>query len=246
MRDRKAGENKEDSGREPPPKKKKNSSYEQDASFDADKRNSLCVGLKETVRTLEKGNLIAGVICLSTCPIELQTWLLGLVAVRRGIPFIGLHDVSPTLARLLNVTTVMALGFKKDASLHFPTLCSLLAEKSPPIDFPWLRAKHTMEPVSDDVISSIYDNCELQICSDSEGMGQNSKTEQDRTKEMYGGSSSTETNPTTSPCFTTEEERIASVAKRLSFSPIYQSAKIRRTPIVPKKSLKKDKRKYKT
>lgn len=232
---------------EPPTKKTKKSDTDLITSYDARKRGSLCVGLKETIRSLEKGRLVAGIVCLSTCPSELQTWLLGLVAVRRGISFVGLHDASPLLAKLLNVTTVLALGFKENAVEHFPELCHLLKDKVPSVDIPWLRAKHTQEPLSSDVIASVYDNQPLQVKTDKEEEAQSTGGKEDSVcKHPLSVSQSAEKkSPLLSPAsLISAEERAEAASKRLSFSPIYQSASIMRTPTIPKAS-KKQKRKQK-
>ena len=112
-----------------------------DAGFDTAKRACLVVGLRATVRGLERGALCAGLLCLSTCPLLLQQHLLTLVAVRE-IPFIALHDLSPTLAPLLGVSSVAALGFTPTAPTHFPQLLDTLQREAPAMHLPWICAQH--------------------------------------------------------------------------------------------------------
>lgn len=93
------------------------------------------------MRSLERGALCAGLLCLSTCPLLLQQHLLTLVAVRE-IPFIALHDLSPTLAPLLGVSSVAALGFTPTAPTHFPQLLDTLQREAPTVHLPWICAQH--------------------------------------------------------------------------------------------------------
>ena len=126
--------------KEPPPKQPR-----ADPEFDAAKRACLVVGLRATVRSLERGVLCAGVLCLSTCPILLQQHVLTLVAVRE-IPFIALHDLSPTLAPLLGVSSVAALGFTASGPTHFPQLLDTLQREAPAVHLPWLCTRHHSRP----------------------------------------------------------------------------------------------------
>ena len=118
---------------EPPAKKPK----KEEQNFDAEKRNALCIGFRETMRGLESDSLSAGLVCLSTCPLLLQQQLLMLVAFK-GIPFIGCHDISHILGNLLRVKSVTAVGFKLPAKKHFSLLLSFISKVAPPVVLPWL------------------------------------------------------------------------------------------------------------
>ena len=122
--------------KEPSPKRPR-----ADTEFDSAKRGCLVVGLRATIRHLERGALCAGLLCLSTCPLLLQQQLLTLVAVRE-IPFVALHDLSPALAPLLGMSSVAALGLTAAAPTHFPHLLDTLHREAPAVQLPWLCAHH--------------------------------------------------------------------------------------------------------
>lgn len=126
-------------GKEPSPKRPR-----ADTEFDSAKRGCLVVGLRATIRHLERGALCAGLLCLSTCPLLLQQQLLTLVAVRE-IPFVALHDLSPALAPLLGVSSVAALGLTAAAPTHFPHLLDTLHREAPAVRLPWLCAHHSQQ-----------------------------------------------------------------------------------------------------
>lgn len=141
-----------DAAKEPSPKRPR-----ADPEFDAAKRACLVVGLRATIRSLERGALCAGVLCLSTCPILLQQHLLTLVAVRE-IPFIALHDLSPTLAPLLGVSSVAALGFAASAPTHFPQLLDTLQREAPAVHLQWLCSPHHSRPAHEEGTGSIRES----------------------------------------------------------------------------------------
>lgn len=157
----------DNSAEEPSPKRPRGAPEHE---FDAAKRACLVVGLKATMRSLERGALGAGVLCLSTCPILLQQHLLTLVAVRE-VPFIALHDLSPTLAPLVGVSSVAALGFTHAAPAHFSQLLEVLQREAPSVHLPWLCASRR-GPADKDSTGSVQEG--RRGCTPSRSGGQGS------------------------------------------------------------------------
>ena len=151
---------------EPSPKKPR---CAPEHEFDAAKRDCLVVGLKATMRNLERGLLCAGVVCLSTCPVPLQQHLLTLVAVRE-VPFVAVHDLSPALAPLLGVSSVAALGFTHMAHTHFSQLLEVLQREAPPVHLPWISASKK-QPVDKDSAGGVQESGRGSTPSKSGGRG---------------------------------------------------------------------------
>ena len=83
--------------------------------FDAAKCSQIVVGINAVTRHLEKGNLRAGVVCLSAKPAILQHHLLMLAATRNA-PLMALPTLSEAISPSLGVKSALAIGFKVNTS----------------------------------------------------------------------------------------------------------------------------------
>lgn len=79
--------------------------------FDAVKCSQIVVGINAVTRHLEKGNLRAGVVCLSAKPAILQHHLL-MLAATRDARLVALPALSETISPNLGVKSALAIGFK--------------------------------------------------------------------------------------------------------------------------------------
>lgn len=75
------------------------------------KRSQIVVGLNEVTKMLERGNLRAGLVCLSAKPSLMHQHVLVLSA-SRGVPCAALHGVSETVAPALGLNSALAIGVK--------------------------------------------------------------------------------------------------------------------------------------
>ena len=83
------------------------------------KKMQLVVGINAVTRLLEKGGLVAGLIC-SSSPSLLCQHLLPLAA-SRGVPFAAMSELSETVGQLLGIKRAMCLGLKV---LYTLSLCT--------------------------------------------------------------------------------------------------------------------------
>ena len=75
------------------------------------KKSQLVVGTNALTRSLEQGTLRVGVVCLTAKPALLHKHILQLSASRR-VPVVALPNLSPTIAPLLDMKSVLAIGVK--------------------------------------------------------------------------------------------------------------------------------------
>ena len=75
------------------------------------KKSQLVVGTNALTRCLEQGTLRVGVVCLTAKPALLHTHILQLSA-SRCVPVAALPSLSPTIAPLLNMKSILAIGVK--------------------------------------------------------------------------------------------------------------------------------------
>ena len=75
------------------------------------KRSQIVVGLNEVTKTLERGNLRAGLVCLSAKPSLMHQHIL-VLAASRGVPCAALRGLSQTVAPALGLNSALAVGVK--------------------------------------------------------------------------------------------------------------------------------------
>lgn len=76
-----------------------------------EKRGQVVVGLNAVARSLERDRLRACLVCLSVKPAALNHHILMLAAIT-NCPTIALPNLSKTVAPLLGLNSILALGFK--------------------------------------------------------------------------------------------------------------------------------------
>ncbi|XP_071949394.1 ribonuclease P protein subunit p38-like [Antedon mediterranea] len=103
-------------------------------------RSQVFIGINEVTRALERGLLCCVVLCRSTKPNHMTNHLYALSATRET-PALCLFKLSEVLAPLLNLKTVMAIGFKKTNGEDsvFDGLVELIIKKTPCLNLPWLQ-----------------------------------------------------------------------------------------------------------
>ena len=121
------------------------------------KKDFLVVGINAFTRCLERGQMRAGVVCLSAKP-ELMTQHILMLTVVKNCPVMALQEFSPKLAPLLSIKSILALGFKvtqydihqfyvisifqtltEDVSADpFSEIVGHISMNAPPINIPWL------------------------------------------------------------------------------------------------------------
>eukprot|EP00057_Strongylocentrotus_purpuratus_P030460 XP_781742.2 PREDICTED: ribonuclease P protein subunit p38 [Strongylocentrotus purpuratus] len=107
-------------------------------------RSQLAFGVNEVTRSLEKDQLQLVLVCRSAKP-DLMTCHLPTLSATRGCPAMAVFHLSNTLSPLLNMKTVLAIGFKKPsngANQDFAGIVSYVSGKCPAIKVPWMDLKH--------------------------------------------------------------------------------------------------------
>ncbi|ETE61508.1 Ribonuclease P protein subunit p38, partial [Ophiophagus hannah] len=105
-------------------------------------RNQLAIGINEVTRALEKNELCLVLVCKSAKPALLTSHLISLSA-SRAIPAGQVPRLSETLAPVLGLTSVLALGFKRTADV-FAKVLEVIIPRIPSLDLPWMQ--HGTEP----------------------------------------------------------------------------------------------------
>lgn len=81
------------------------------------KKDMLVVGINAFTRCLEKGQMRAGVICLSAKP-ELMTQHILMLSVIKKCPVMALYELSSKLAPVLSIKSALAIGFKVNLTVQ--------------------------------------------------------------------------------------------------------------------------------
>jgi ribosomal protein L7Ae-like RNA K-turn-binding protein len=118
------------------------------------KKEQLVIGLNAFTRCLERGKLLAGVVCLSAKPAVIHQHILMLTATKK-CPVMAIHNMSNKLSPILGIKSTLALGFKvyflllsssslsslqiTDAAVNdFSEVIAHISSNSPAVDIPWL------------------------------------------------------------------------------------------------------------
>ncbi|XP_009877276.1 PREDICTED: ribonuclease P protein subunit p38 [Apaloderma vittatum] len=108
-------------------------------------RRQLAIGVNEVTKALEKNELRLLLVCKSAKPAMITSHLIQLSA-SRATPAGQVPRLSETVAPLLGLTSILALGFKK-ASDKFTEAIEAIIPKIPALDVPWFQHR-TEEPVA--------------------------------------------------------------------------------------------------
>nr|XP_054770773.1 ribonuclease P protein subunit p38-like [Lytechinus pictus] len=125
-------------------------------------RSQLALGVNEVTRSLEKDQLQLVMVCRSAKP-DLMTSHLPTLSATRGCPAIAVFHLSNTLSPLLNMKTVLAIGFRKpsndEANQDFAGLVSYVSGKCPDINIPWMDLKNLpLEELAAELSKDIFSN----------------------------------------------------------------------------------------
>ncbi|KAM6421779.1 ribonuclease P protein subunit p38 [Rhynochetos jubatus] len=108
-------------------------------------RRQLAIGVNEVTKALEKNELLLLLVCKSAKPTMITSHLIQLSA-SRATPAGQVPRLSQTVAPLLGLTSVLALGFKKQSE-SFAEATEAIIPKIPALEVPWFQHT-TAEPVA--------------------------------------------------------------------------------------------------
>nr|XP_040134620.1 ribonuclease P protein subunit p38 isoform X1 [Ictidomys tridecemlineatus]XP_040134621.1 ribonuclease P protein subunit p38 isoform X1 [Ictidomys tridecemlineatus]XP_040134622.1 ribonuclease P protein subunit p38 isoform X1 [Ictidomys tridecemlineatus]XP_040134623.1 ribonuclease P protein subunit p38 isoform X1 [Ictidomys tridecemlineatus] len=113
-------------------------------------RKQLAIGVNEVTRALERSELLLVLVCKSVKPAIITSHLIQL-SVSRVVPACQVPCLSATLAPVIGLKCVLALGFKKDTT-DFVDEVRAIIPRVPSLTVPWLQ----------DRIENIGDNLETE------------------------------------------------------------------------------------
>ncbi|XP_062976804.1 ribonuclease P protein subunit p38 [Elgaria multicarinata webbii] len=111
-------------------------------------RNQLAIGINEVTRALEKNELVLVLVCKSAKPAMLTSHLIPLSA-SRAIPAAQVPRLSESLAPVLGLTSVLALGLKRNADA-FAEVAKVIIPRIPSLNVPWIQDGTEQTLASDD------------------------------------------------------------------------------------------------
>ncbi|NXD69637.1 RPP38 protein, partial [Eolophus roseicapillus] len=100
-------------------------------------RRQLAIGVNEVTKALEKDELLLLLVCKSAKPAMITSHLIQLSA-SRATPAGQVPRLSETIAPLLGLTSILALGFKKQSD-KFTEAIAAIIPKIPALDVPWFQ-----------------------------------------------------------------------------------------------------------
>ncbi|XP_038050976.1 uncharacterized protein LOC119724129 [Patiria miniata] len=121
-------------------------------------RSQLALGLNEVTRSLEQDKLRLALVCRSAQPALMTNHLMSLSATR-DTPVLCLQGLSATLAPILKLKVILAVGFKKITPADpaaFDELVNCIVGMTPPINVPWLQYKElTLDQLREVVTTAV-------------------------------------------------------------------------------------------
>ncbi|KAM9232213.1 ribonuclease P protein subunit p38 [Leptosomus discolor] len=100
-------------------------------------RRQLAIGVNEVSKALEKNELVLLLVCKSAKPAMITSHLIQL-SVSRATPAGQVPRLSETVAPLLGLTSILALGFKKQSDA-FTEAIEAIIPKIPALEVPWFQ-----------------------------------------------------------------------------------------------------------
>ncbi|KFV16008.1 Ribonuclease P protein subunit p38, partial [Tauraco erythrolophus] len=100
-------------------------------------RRQLAIGVNEVTKALEKNELLLLLVCKSAKPAMITTHLIQLSA-SRATPAGQVPRLSETIAPLLGLSSILALGFKKQSD-KFAEAVEAIIPKIPALEVPWFQ-----------------------------------------------------------------------------------------------------------
>ncbi|TSK20191.1 Ribonuclease P protein subunit p38 [Bagarius yarrelli] len=133
-------------------------------------RNELSIGINEVTKGLEKNELGLVLVCDSVKPAHMISHLISL-SQTRSVPACQVPGLSASLAGSLGLTSVLALGFKRESGAFADTIAALVS-KVPPLDVTWVP-KWT--GVSEPKVAQVSGKTEQQKCEEAPERGKKRK-----------------------------------------------------------------------
>ncbi|XP_068942339.1 ribonuclease P protein subunit p38 [Petaurus breviceps papuanus] len=108
-------------------------------------RKQLAIGINEVTRALEKNELLLVLVCKSVKPAMMTSHLIQL-SVSRAVPACQVPRLSDSIAPVIGLKCVLALGFKKNTEAFVDELKAIIP-RVPSLHVPWLqeKAKNSLE-----------------------------------------------------------------------------------------------------
>ena len=100
-------------------------------------RRQLAIGINEVTKALEKNELLLLLVCKSAKPAMITSHLIQLSA-SRATPAGQVPRLSETVAPLLGLTSILALGFKRRSD-KFTDVVEAIIPKIPALEVPWFQ-----------------------------------------------------------------------------------------------------------
>ncbi|OXB84702.1 UNVERIFIED_CONTAM: hypothetical protein H355_001179 [Colinus virginianus] len=100
-------------------------------------RRQLAIGINEVTKALEKNELLLLLVCKSAKPAMITSHLIQLSA-SRATPAGQVPRLSETVAPLLGLTSILALGFKRQSD-QFTDVIEAIIPKIPALEVPWFQ-----------------------------------------------------------------------------------------------------------
>ncbi|NXS59215.1 RPP38 protein, partial [Brachypteracias leptosomus] len=130
-------ESKQDAGTSELPKEETEGHGQKPGWTDINIRRQLAIGVNEVTKALEKNELVLLLVCKSAKPAMITTHLIHLSA-SRATPAGQVPRLSETVAPLLGLTSILALGFKKQSD-KFTEAVEAIIPKIPALEVPWFQ-----------------------------------------------------------------------------------------------------------
>ncbi|KAF1663413.1 Ribonuclease P protein subunit p38, partial [Aptenodytes patagonicus] len=120
------------------PKEEETEGHQQKPGWtDISIRRQLAIGVNEVTKALEKNDLLLLLVCKSAKPAMITSHLIQLSA-SRATPAGQVPRLSETVAPLLGLTSILALGFKKQSD-KFTEAIEAIIPKIPALEVPWFQ-----------------------------------------------------------------------------------------------------------
>ncbi|XP_032736815.1 ribonuclease P protein subunit p38 [Lontra canadensis] len=102
-------------------------------------RKQLAIGVNEVTRALERRGLLLVLVCKSAKPALITSHLIQL-SLSRSVPACQVPRLSETLAPVLGLKCVLALGFRKDTTAFIDEVKAIIP-RVPSLHVPWLQGR---------------------------------------------------------------------------------------------------------
>lgn len=158
-------------------------------------RKQLLFGVNQVTRGLEKDDVRLVITCRSAQPVIITRHLIGLASLRK-CPAICISDLNKSVCEAMNLTSAVAVGFKKTPEGRephvFDDLVEFITKHVPETSLPWLHESSTtrsdMETSVSQTAASVDVKCQTSVCEieASDKSGKNGSADVIRNKSSEG------------------------------------------------------------